>query len=75
MADQFKKIYRVSKSSCPSFMNISQLNQEKEEHFYILTKTKYKLCNDLSIYEKKMVESTFMEILNKKQKYDNWMCL
>ena len=33
-----------------------------------MTKTKYKLRNDLKIYEKKMVESTFIEILNKKQK-------
>ena len=30
---------------------------------------KYKLRNDLDIYEKKMVESTFIK------KYDNWMCL
>ena len=29
---------------------------------------KYKLRNDLKIYEKKMVESTFIDILNKKQK-------
>ena len=30
---------------------------------------KYKLRNDLDIYEKRMVESTFIK------KYDNWMCL
>ena len=49
----------------------------KEKHFYILTKNiKYKLRNNLNIYEKKMVESTFIEILNKKQKKNyNWMCL
>ena len=35
---------------------------------YIDKNIKYKLCNDLNIYEKKMVESTFIEILNKKQK-------
>ena len=49
-------------------MNIPQLNQEKEEHLYIDKNIKYKLRNDLKIYEKKMVESTFIEILNKKQK-------
>ena len=35
---------------------------------YIDKNIKYKLRNDLNIYEKKMVESTFIEILNKKQK-------
>ena len=35
---------------------------------YIDKSIKYKLCNDLNIYEKKMVEPTFIEILNKKQK-------
>ena len=50
------------------FMNIPQLNQEKEEHLYIDKNIKYKLRNDLKIYEKKMVESTFIEILKKKQK-------
>ena len=49
-------------------MNIPQLNQEKEEHLYIDKNIKYKLRNDLKIYEKKMVESTFIDILNKKQK-------
>ena len=58
------------------FMNIPQLNQEKEEHLYIDKNIKYKLRNDLKIYEKKMVESTFINILNKKtEKYDNLMCL
>ena len=35
---------------------------------YIDKNMKYKLPNDLNIYEKQMVESTFIEILNKKQK-------
>ena len=35
---------------------------------YIDKNVKYKLHNGLTIYEKKMVESTFIEILNKKQK-------
>ena len=35
---------------------------------YIDKNIKYKLRNDLNIYEKKMVESTFIEVLNKKQK-------
>ena len=35
---------------------------------YIDKNIKYKLCIDLNIYERKMVESTFIEILNKKQK-------
>ena len=58
-------------------MNIPQLNQEKEQHFYtyINKNIKYKLCNYLNIHKKKMVESNFVEILNKKQKYDNWVCL
>ena len=43
---------------------------------YIDKNIKYKLRNDLNFYEKKMVESTFIEILNKKKKkYNNWMCL
>ena len=29
---------------------------------------KYKLCKDLNIFEKKTIESTFIKILNKKQK-------
>ena len=54
-------------------MNIPQVNQEKEQHFYtyINKNIKYKLCNYLNIHKKKMVESNFVEILNKKQKYDN----
>ena len=44
------------------FMNIPQPNQEKEELFYILIKTKYELCNDLNLNEKKMVESTFIKV-------------
>ena len=35
---------------------------------YIDKNIKYKLHNDLNIYEKKMVEPTFIEILNKIQK-------
>ena len=35
---------------------------------YIDKSIKYKLRDDLHIYEKKMIESTLMEILNKKQK-------
>ena len=35
---------------------------------YIDKNIKYKLVNDLNVYEKKMVESTFIEILKKKQK-------
>ena len=35
---------------------------------YIGKNIKYKLRNDLNLYERKMVESTFIEILNKKKK-------
>ena len=35
---------------------------------YIDKSIKYKLRKDLNIFEKKMIESTFIEILNKKQK-------
>ena len=35
---------------------------------YIDKNVKYKLRNGLTIFEKKMVESTFIKILNKKQK-------
>ena len=35
---------------------------------YIDKSIKYKLCKDLNIFEKKMIESTFIEILHKKQK-------
>ena len=35
---------------------------------YIDKSIKYKLHKDLNIFEKKMIESTFIEILNKKQK-------
>ena len=57
------------------FINITQLNQEKEKHLYIDKNIKYKLhSNDLASYismKKKMAESTFIEILNKKQKNIN----
>ena len=43
---------------------------------YIDKSIKYKLRKDLNIFEKKMVESTFIEVLTKKTKEsDNWMCL
>ena len=43
---------------------------------YIDKSIKYKLCKDLNIFEKKMIGSLFIEILNKKTKEsDNWMCL
>ena len=58
------------------FMNIPQLNQERGTLLHIDKNIKYKLRNGLNIYEKKMTESSFIEILNKKtEKYDNWMCL
>lgn len=47
-------------------MNISQVKQKKGETLLCIDTKKYKLLNDLSVYEKKTVKSTF--IYNKKQK-------
>ena len=51
------------------FMSIPRLSQVKGGTLLYIDKSiKYKLCEDLNIFEKKMIESTFIEILNKKQK-------
>ena len=51
------------------FMNISPTESGKGGTLlYIDKNIKCKLRNDLNIYEKEIVESTFIEILNKKQK-------
>ena len=51
------------------FMNIPPTESGKGGTLlYIDKNIKYKLRNDLNIYEKEMAESTFIENLNKKQK-------
>ena len=48
-------------------MSITQLSQDKEEHFYIYIdkSIKYKLRNDKNVFKGR---STFIKVFNKKQK-------
>ena len=48
------------------FLKIPQPNQEKEELFYILTKAKYELRNDLNLYEKRWLSLLLSKFLKKK---------
>ena len=59
----------ITNISLPNYVyeHIPTESGKKGTLLYIDKNIKYKLCNDLKIYEKKMVESTFIEILNKKQ--------
>ena len=50
-------------------MNIHLQNQVTGELLYFHENLKYKLRKDLNIFHKGMTESTFVEIINKKEKY------
>ena len=49
-------------------MNIPLQNQVKGVHLFLDKNLKYKLRKDLNIYHKGMIESTFVEIINKNEK-------
>ena len=42
-----------------------QVNHQQEKH-YIANHLSYKLCDDLNIYKKSELESTYVEIINQK---------
>ena len=50
-------------------MNIPLQNQVKGVHLFLNKNLKYKLRKDLNIYHKGMIESTFVEIINKNEKH------
>ena len=48
-------------------MNTLLLNLQQEAHFYIANCLSYKIHNDLKIYKKIELQSTFIEIINPRK--------